>query len=382
MSGDGLALYRAHLDELAARHRRRSLIPRKGADFSSNDYLGLAGSAELSAIAAAAVARGVPLGSGGSRLLRGNDPEHEALEEAAARIYGAESALFLPGGFTANAAFLATVPQRGDLIVHDALIHASAHDGMRSGRAERIGFRHNDVGAAEDAIASWRRNGGTGRVWLAVESVYSMDGDLAPLDDLVALADRHDAFVLVDEAHATGVLGPRGKGLASGYEGRENIVTLHTCGKAIGVQGGLICGPRVLRDFLVNRSRAFIYATAPSPLLAAVVRGALDLVHGDDSNRRTRHAALVRFTNEAIRQRCGTTVSGSHIVPVIVGSDERAMAVAAELQERGFDIRGIRPPTVPEGTSRLRIAITLNVDEATVSAMVDALAAELERSVS
>jgi 8-amino-7-oxononanoate synthase len=378
MSSDGLEPYRDHLAALAARHRRRSLIGRAGVDFSSNDYLGLANGPELRAIASAALARGVALGSGGSRLLRGNDPEHEALEAEAAALYGAESALFLPGGFTANAAFLATVPQRGDLIVHDELIHASAHDGMRSGRADHLSFAHNDLTAADDIIGAWRANGGKGRIWLAVESIYSMDGDLAPLEDIMALARRHEAFVLVDEAHATGVLGPQGRGLAAAWEGRDNVITLHTCGKALGVQGGLICGPRVLRDFLVNRSRAFIYATAPSPLLAAVVRGALQLVHADD-DRRLRHAALVARANAALTTRCGVTTSGTHIVPVIVGSEQRAMAVAAGLQNAGFDIRGIRPPTVPVGTSRLRIAITLNVSDAIVDDMAVAVGAQLER---
>ena len=273
----------------------------------------------------------------------------------------------------------ATLPQRGDLVVHDSLIHASAHDGMRSGRAQHVSFTHNDAQAASDAIQVWRKAGGTGRVWIAVESLYSMDGDQAPLADLKQVSDRHDAFLIIDEAHATGVLGPEGRGLASDLEGRDNVITLHTCGKALGAQGGLLCGPKALRDFIVNFSRAFIFATAPSPLMAAVVRGALALVR-DQPQRRHKLGELVTFANRGLEVRCGRPPSHSHILPGILGSNERTMAVAAALQTRGFDIRGIRPPTVPEGTARLRIALTLHNDEASVSTMLDALAEILDRS--
>ena len=379
MTSDRWHSYGTLLNGLEANHQRRQLIARKGADFSSNDYLGLSQSPELRQIALAALERGVAIGSGGSRLLRGNDPEHEALESEAAAFFGAESAVYFPGGFTANAALFATLPQRGDLVVHDSLIHASAHDGMRSGRAKHVPFAHNNAQAASDAIQAWRKAGATGRVWIAVESLYSMDGDQAPLADLKQIADRHDAFLVIDEAHATGVLGPDGRGLASDLEGRDNVITLHTCGKALGAQGGLLCGPKALRDFIVNFSRAFIFATAPSPLMAAVVRGVLALVR-DQPQRRRKLSELVTVANCELQARCGQPPSHSHILPVILGSNERAMAVAAALQHRGFDIRGIRPPTVPEGTARLRIALTLHNDAAVVSAMLEALAEMLARS--
>lgn len=370
--------YARLLDGLDTHHRRRRLIARKGADFSSNDYLGLSQSPEVKQIAIAALERGVAIGSGGSRLLRGNDAEHEALEAEAAAFFGTESALYFPGGFTANASLFSTLPQREDLVAHDELIHASAHDGMRAGRAEHVAFAHNDAEAAEAVVQAWRKGGGTGRVWIAVESLYSMDGDRAPLADLMRVADRHDAFLVIDEAHATGALGPDGRGLASDFEGRDNVISLHTCGKALGAQGGLLCGPAVLRDFIVNFCRPFIFATAPAPLMAAIVRGVLALSR-EQPQRRHRLAELVAFANREIQARCGAPPSNSHILPVILGSNERAMAVAASLQARGFDIRGIRPPTVPEGTSRLRIAITLNNDQSSVSAMLDVLAEEMRR---
>ncbi|CAN1723770.1 8-amino-7-oxononanoate synthase [Hyphomicrobium sp. 1Nfss2.1] len=374
-------MYKNHeraLEALTRRGRRRALSARTGLDFSSNDYLGLAQSPELKQAARAAIERDVAIGSGGSRLLRGNDREHEALESEAAAFFGTESALFFAGGFLANVALFSTLPQRGDLVVHDALIHASVHDGLRMGKSERAEARHNDPQAFNDLIADWRAAGGTGTPWIAVESLYSMDGDRAPLDDLAEIARRHEGVLVIDEAHATGVLGTMGRGLGAHLEGQPNIVALHTCGKALGAMGALVTGPQVLCDYLVNRSRPFIYATAPSPLIAAIVRAAL-LICRFDSPRREKLAALVAFAGAQLSQQCGIEPSGTHIQPVIVGADERATRLAAAMQERGYDIRAVRPPTVPEGTARLRISLTLNVDEAQVAAMVAALAEELKR---
>jgi 8-amino-7-oxononanoate synthase len=374
-------MYKSHersLEALARRGRRRALTSFSGADFTSNDYLGLASSAELKAAARAALDRDVPIGSGGSRLLRGNHREHEALESEAAAFFGAESALFFGGGFIANVALFSTLPQRGDVVVHDTLIHASVHDGMRMGKAERAEARHNDAQAFEDAIKDWRAAGGTGTPWIAVESLYSMDGDRAPLDDLLAIANRHEGVLIIDEAHATGVLGPMGRGLGAHLEGRDNIIALHTCGKALGAMGALLTGPQVMCDYLVNRSRPFIYATAPSPLMAAIVRAAL-IICRFDSVRRDKLQSLVAYAGRKLAESCGVTASGSHIQPVIVGADERTTRLAGAMQARGFDIRAVRPPTVPEGTARLRLSLTLNVDEAKVAEMVAALAEELKR---
>ncbi|TIW41702.1 MAG: aminotransferase class I/II-fold pyridoxal phosphate-dependent enzyme, partial [Mesorhizobium sp.] len=224
----------------------------------------------------------------------------------------------------------------------------------------------------EDAIKHWRAEGGTGRVWIAVDSLYSMDGDRAPMAGLITLADQHEAFIIVDEAHATGVCGPGGRGLAAAFEGRDNIVALHTCGKALGASGALVTAPRTLCDYLVNRCRPFIYATAPSPLMAVAVREALAML-SEEPMRRIRLQEIIAFTGRLLAERCGVVPSGSQIQPFVIGDVGRTMAVAAGLQARGFDIRGIRPPTVPEGTSRLRISLTLNVDEADISAMVEAL---------
>ncbi len=363
------------LDALAARGRLRALAPRGGVDFTSNDFLGLAESAALREACADALARGVPVGAGGSRLLRGNHPEHERLEEEAAAFFGSETALYFATGFAANAAIAATLPRKEDLIVCDALIHASFRDGLRT---PHVLTPHNDVGAMEDAIAAWRKGGGSGRAWIAVETLYSMDGDRAPLAELVALARRHDAMLLLDEAHATGVHGDQGRGLGAQYEGAPNIISLHTCGKGLGAAGALICLPRLYRDFIVNRARSFIYSTAPSPLMAAVVRAALKISAGAEQERAQLHALVAR-AGERLKT-LGLPFSGSQIVPVVVGGDVRAVRLAEALQARGYDIRAIRPPTVAEDTARLRIALTLHATPDDVDALFADLALELEKA--
>jgi 8-amino-7-oxononanoate synthase len=364
--------YATALDALKDDDRLRSLNPRTGIDFSSNDYLGLASAPRMRRAVSAAVAAGTPIGAGGSRLLRGNCEEHESLETEAARFFGAEAAIFLGSGYVANFAVLTTLPQRDDLLVLDSLVHASIREGARAGRAEFRESRHNDPPSVEATIRGWRAQGGAGRVWIVVESLYSMDGDFAPLDELVAIADRHDAFLMVDEAHATGVYGPQGRGLTAAYEGRENLVAVHTCGKALGAAGALVTTTRVLRDFMVNRCRPFIFSTAPSPLMAVAVQEAL-LILREEPERQQRLTKLIAFAHREIGAGRGWRLSGSQIAPYIVGDNARALVLAAALQARGFDIRGIRPPTVPAGTARLRISLTNNVGEDDVRAMLDAL---------
>lgn len=364
--------YAKQLAALESRGRLRRLIPRAGRDFASNDYLGLAGDPIIAQAVADAIGRGVPVGSGGSRLLRGNAPEHEGLEAKAADFFRTQSALFVANGFVGNLALFSTLPQRGDLIVADELIHASAHDGIRMGKAQAVFARHNDVQSFADLIAAWRKEGGTGRIWIAVETLYSMDGDMAPLSDLAKLAATHGGMLLLDEAHGTGVFGPGGRGLSAGLDGLHNVITLHTCGKAMGTEGALICGPRIHVDYLINRARAFIFSTAPSPLMAVAASAALDRIE-QASDLRDRLKTLRQDAAEAICAPLGLPAPRSQIVPVILGDDVRTMAVAVALQEAGFDVRGIRPPTVPAGTSRLRISLTLNVGRNDVAVLGDVL---------
>ncbi|MFK4719252.1 8-amino-7-oxononanoate synthase [Bradyrhizobium niftali] len=367
--------YVAALRALGEDSRLRSLRPRAGIDFASNDYLAPASEPRMKKAICDALGAGTPIGAGGSRLLRGNCEEHERLEADAAQFFGAETALFFGCGYAANFSVLTTLPQRGDLLVLDSFVHASIHEGAKAGRADFRIFVHNDPESVENTVLEWRAKGGVGRVWIVVGSLYSMDGDFAPLDDLAAIADRYDAFLMIDEAHATGVYGQHGQGLSAAYERRENVLVVHTCGKALGAAGALVTAPRILRDFLVNRCRPFIYSTAPSPLMAVAVRVALSLLR-EEPERQKRLANLVAFTHREIRARGLQSPSDSQIVPYIVGDNAQAMQLASALQARGFDIRGIRPPTVPAGTARLRISITLNVSEGDVRAMLDVLKEE------
>jgi 8-amino-7-oxononanoate synthase len=377
VNSSALSPYEAKLAGLRRKSRLRALAPQHGVDFTSNDYLGLADAPRLKVAIAAAIERGVPVGAGGSRLLRGNHPEHEALEAEAAAFFGAEKTIYFGSGFAANVALFSALPLRDDLVLHDALIHASVHDGIAAGKAKAVAVTHNRVEAFEQEINCWRQAGGKGRPWIAVESLYSMDGDCAPVAALADLAERHGGFLVVDEAHATGVFGEGGRGLAAELEGRGNVVALHTCGKALGLSGALLSLPAVLADYLTNRARGFIYSTAPSPLMAAAVREALRII-ADEPWRRARLEALINFAGEQLRSRLGVTPSGSQIVPVMIGDNARALRIAARMRDGGFDVRAIRPPTVPEGTARLRISVTLNVDESQIADMIGLLALAME----
>jgi 8-amino-7-oxononanoate synthase len=361
--------YTIDLAALKGKGRLRELSHRAGLDFASNDYLGLASSRRLARALASALEHGTAVGAGGSRLLRGNDPEHEALESEAAQFFHAPASLLFGSGYQANVAVLATLPQRGDLIVFDALSHASTIDGARASRAEIIEAAHNDCEAVDARIRLWRENGGRGHPWIAVESLYSMDGDRAPLADLATIAERHDGYLLIDEAHATGVFGPNGRGLAHSLEGRENVVVLHTFGKALGGSGALITCAPVLREFLINRCRQLIFATAPSPLMAVAAHESLVALCEEPERQARLHALIRHYQQQAARY--GVPATDSQIQPVVLGDDALTIEVASSLQQAGFDVRGIRPPTVPEGTSRLRVSLTLNVTAEAVSALLE-----------
>lgn len=359
------------LQALESRGQRRVLMPARGVDFASNDYLGLAGSDLVRDLALQALQAGVPAGAGAARLLRGNHPALVSLEQEAAAHFGTEAALYFGAGYAANLALAAALPAARDLVLHDALIHASLHDGLRLGTASARAFAHNDVAAAEAALLDWRREGGRGQVWIAVETLYSMDGDFAPLAEFAALAARHDAFLMLDEAHASGIWGPEGRGLSQPFAGAENVISLHTCGKALGVQGALVCGPRALIETLVNRGRSFIYSTAPSPLCAEILRGVLCHLATDPGPRERLKARVARLAGLAAR--LGLPVPQSQIMALPAPGEARALARAAALQSRGFDLRAIRAPTVPKGAERLRLSLTLNPDEADLNALFAAI---------
>lgn len=368
MAGYGQAItdrYRERLRELAALGRDRQCRLPVGVDLTSNDYLGLRRHPALRAAAVAALEGGLELGAGGSRLLRGHHAAHEELEAFAAAYFGAPAALYFATGFQANAALFATLPDRRDVILFDAMIHASARVGIQAAAARHVRVAHNDLNAFEDALREWRDR--AEQIWIAVESVYSMGGDLAPLPELVALAQKYDATLVVDEAHATGVFGADGKGLAEGLS-YDRLIVLHTCGKALGVAGGLICAAPEIVAYLVNRARGFIYSTAPMPLQAVLVQKALELAAAEPERRRK-----LWELRDLANQLLPVPPSASQIIPIIVGSDAAAVMLAGQLQQAGFDIRAIRPPTVPEGTARLRLSLSCELTPQEIHAFAAAL---------
>jgi 8-amino-7-oxononanoate synthase len=359
----------AELERLKRDHRHRVLVPADGIDFTSNDYLGLARHPALREAAMEALNQDGAMGARGSRLLRGHCAAHAKLETFAAQFFGTEKSLFFGSGFLANFALFSTLLGRHDVVIFDERIHASVKEGIHASPAQRYRARHNDPASFDEMLrrASEHR---PRRVLLAVESVYSMDGDLAPLQSLLELTNRYGATLVIDEAHATGIFGARGRGLAEALP-KENIICIHTCGKSLGVSGALVCASSLVIDYLINKARPFIYSTAPPAFLAATVQRALELVDEEPWRRKRLLdlAALARKSLPGVEP----VPSGSQIIPVILGEAERALRVAQALQRAGFDVRAIRPPTVPEGTSRLRVSIHADHSESEISALAAAL---------
>ena len=303
------------------------------------------------------------VGAGGSRLLRGHTAAHQALEDFAAYFFAAPKTLYFSSGFQANSAIFQALPSRHDTIIFDELVHASAREAIQNSHARRIKAEHNDLVSFENALKEAKASE-RAQIWIAVESIYSMDGDAAPLKELYDLAEIYDAILIVDEAHGSGVCGPTGRGLSEeliAENGYERIVTLHTCGKAIGVAGGLLCAEAEIVDMLVNSARAFIYSTAPMPLQAFLVQKSLELVDSIEG-----HEARVKLQSLNKKAQSLFDGAGTHIVPIIIGDDETCVNVAEHLQNDGFDIRAIRPPTVPEGSARLRLSLSAALDEGTL----------------
>ena len=352
------------LGQLEAQNRLRSLNLPCGIDLTSNDYLGLAEHPALREAAIQFLQQGGDIGAGGSRLLRGHTDPHAALEEYAATYFAAPKTLYFATGFQANTALFQALPHRHDVIVFDEFVHASAREGIQNAAAKHVKVQHNDLNAFEDALLKARQKNPQ-HIWIAVESVYSMDGDIAPLEELYALAEKFDATLIIDEAHGTGVMGPHGKGVSEDLvmkHGYERIITLHTCGKALGVAGGLVCASADTVDYLINTARGFIYSTAPLPLQAHLVKTALEICASEAGAERRR--VLEKLCQKAQQFFGGP---GTHIVPIVIGDDAACADIAQKLQSDGYDIRAIRPPTVPEGGSRLRLSLSASLSDDVLS---------------
>jgi len=365
---------RARLDSLRESGLLRTLRPPSGADFSSNDYLDLATDPRVVHGFVSGAAR-EGCGSTGSRLLRGDRTVFAAVERRFAQFKGAERALLFSSGYLANLAVLATLAEAEDVIFSDERNHASLIDGVRLSRARKVVFPHSDVGALDQLMASVSC---AGLRFVVVESLYSMDGDVGPLAEFDALCRRRGALLIVDEAHAVGVFGARGSGLieAAGLD-PTSCVSVNPAGKALGASGAFVAGPARLVDYLVQRARPFVFSTAPPPSLAGALDASLTIV-GEEPVRRERLLARATYFRSRLR-RLGLSVSDevTQIVPVIIGDNLRAVAVADQLQAEGFDVRAIRPPAVPVGTARLRISLNAALTEGTLDRFSDALVAAL-----
>ena len=343
-------------------------------NFSSNDYLGLANHPALKEAARQAVAE-FGTGSGASRLLCGSLAPHHQLEEALAEFKSTEAALTFSSGYATALGAICALVDKSDVIVIDRLVHASIVDAARLCGAKLRVFAHNDLTGLE-RILKWAdrklRNTNHGlrpsRILIVTESVFSMDGDRAPLRELVELKDRYGAWLMVDEAHATGLYGKNRRGLAeeSGVAGRIEI-QMGTLGKAVGAAGGYVCGSRTLVDYLVNRARSFIYSTAPVPAAAAAATAGIRFIQSQSGLERC--AELWRRVHE---MSAGSTSSA--IIPWIVGAEAEAAAAAEALRQRGIFVPAIRYPTVPRGQARLRITVTAAHTAEDIAALVSALA--------
>jgi 8-amino-7-oxononanoate synthase len=370
------------LAEIDAAGLRRRLARPAGRDFSSNDYLGLAGDPEFGAEVArrlgAAVAAGTPLFAPAARPAGGHLEAHERLEERLARFMGFEAALLMPSGWQANAALLSGLLRPADRVLSDALNHASLIDGLRTRLSERVVVPHLDLDAYARELARRRPRG---QVFVVVESLFALEGDLAPLAELARLCLRYDASLIVDEAHATGLYGDvRGSGWieACGVEGGV-AAAVTTFGKALAVQGAAIAGPRKLIDLLVHCARPFLFSTAFSPLLAVAVEAALDVVLREPGRRHRAHVLARRLRGRLADAGLPLAREGSPIVPIAVGDPRRALDLAQRLRRRGFDVRAMVPPTVPPGGARLRVAVHADHAEAALDELATALVEELAR---
>jgi 7-keto-8-aminopelargonate synthetase-like enzyme len=280
------------------------------------------------------------------------------VERQLAAWHGAESALVMNSGFTANEGLISTIVDPGDWVGCDELNHACIIEGLRVCRPRKFVFRHNDLNHLEEGLKSEAAKRPAGReMFVITESLFSMDGDRSPLAEMVVLAEKYGAHVLVDEAHSTGCYAPTGSGIVDELGLRSRVLaTVHTGGKALGVTGAYICGSNLLHDYLVNKCRHLIFTTALPPAIGEWWLGMLPEVQADDFGRRQLHTNAARF-HAALKERGVPTLGETYIVPVVLGDDPTAVRVAARLQERGYDIRAIRPPSVPQGTARLRISI-------------------------
>jgi 8-amino-7-oxononanoate synthase len=337
--------------------------------FCSNDYLGLANAPELAAALADGAARW-GAGAGASHLVSGHFAVHEALEHRLAQFLGVEAALSFSTGYMVNAGIAAALTGRGDAIFADKLNHASLVDGAQLSRASHHRYAHGDMAA----LARLLEASDAPRKLILTDSVFSMDGDIAPLTQLLALAEQHDAWLVVDDAHGFGVLGPQGRGaLAEAGLSHWRLLTIGTLGKAAGLSGAFVAGQREVIEFLMQHMRTYIFTTASAPAIAHALLRSIDLIEAADDRRATLLAHQQQLFDGLHASDWTLMPSRTPIQPVQIGENAAALNVARQLWDQGIWVPAIRPPTVPQGTARLRISLTAAHTAADVGTLVDAL---------
>lgn len=350
------------LNDLEARQlrRRRRSVPPGALDFCSNDYLGLRNHPELRSAMIESAKHGT-IGAGASHLISGHDPEHERLEREVAHFLGRERALVFSTGYMANLGVITALADRDDLVLQDKLNHASLIDAGLLARARDCKrYAHNDADAAKDLLTQFRRDRPNAGCLIATDGVFSMDGDIAPLASLATLARTESGWLVVDDAHGIGVVGDRGRGACElyGLDQAAVPVLIGTFGKALGTFGAFVAGEAALIDWLIQSARTYIYTTALPPPVAAATRRALQLVDHESWRRDKLHESISLFRDKAKQRGISLMESTTAIQPVVCGSAEAALRASAHLLERGFYVAAIRPPTVPEGSARLRITLS------------------------
>ena len=362
----------AELSELESRAELRQLQMVHGIDFSSNDYLGLATDPRMKEAIAEGVEYAARIASTGSRLLSGQSESWTLVEQDFAKWVGTKAALYFTSGYAANIGLLSSLLRSEDVVFSDSANHASIIDGIRLSKCKRVIFPHLDLEFLEKELQ--RNASATGARVIVVESIFSMEGDRAPLAELAYLAEIHGAELIVDEAHAIGVRGPNGSGCVAeaGLSSRV-LATVHTCGKALSSAGAFVCGSENLRNFLINQARTFIFNTALPPYFASQVSAGAKLAKDADAGR-ARLAQLSEFLRNELRKNdFFIPEHDSQIIPILLGRNDIAVQFADYLRARGFGVRAIRPPTVPEGKARLRISLTAKHSEDILAEFILAL---------
>jgi 8-amino-7-oxononanoate synthase len=353
---------------LGAKSQTRTLAEIRGVNLCSNDYLGLAEHPALHIAVVEAVRKATRVGGTGSRLLSGHAQSWNELEENFAQFVGTEAALYFGSGYAANLGLLTSLLGKDDLVFSDVSNHASLIDGIRLSGARRVIYPHLDLGALESRLREHEQE--RCRKLIVTESIFSMEGDVADIAALLGLAERYGAGLIVDEAHATGVHGPGGRGIvAEAGAAREVIASVHTCSKALASAGAFVCGSSLLREHLINHARTFLFTTAMPPYMAGQIRAALDLARDMDAQRAELQAMSTRLCSSLRAKGWDTAASSTQIVPLLIGSNEEALGAAEYLQREGFAVRAIRPPTVPEGSARLRFSLTCTIAAEEISGL-------------